>query len=164
MYRRTVWFAALLVASIAILLPGPPSEAASDLEACLAEPMPPKQIACLSKAAIAAGDPATCLRADHLSVRWPCVALFADHADDPALCRILPADEDVPASVSRDLCRVHLAVSRRDPVLCEGLTTPNLGDGCYYQLVETGGDPALCERIANPDVKSVCALDPEQLQ
>jgi hypothetical protein len=164
MDRRTVWFAALLVASIAILLPGPRSEAASDLEACLAEPSPPKQIACLSKAAIAAGDPATCLRADHPSVRWPCVALFADRADDPSLCRILPADEDVPASVSHDLCRVHLAVSRRDPALCEGLTTPNLADGCYYQLVETGGDPALCERIANPEVKSVCALDPEQLQ
>ena len=68
------------------------------------EPAPPKQIACLSKAAIIAGDPETCLRAEHPSVRWPCVALFADQADDPSLCRILPADEEVPASVSQDPC------------------------------------------------------------
>lgn len=161
---RTVRFAPPLAALAAILALASPSAAGSDLEACLAEPSPPKQIACLAKAAIAAGDPEICLRAGHPSVRWPCVALFADRADDPALCRILPADGDVLASVSHDLCRVHLAVARRDPALCEGLATPNLGDGCYYQLVETGGDPALCERIANPEVRSVCALDTEQFQ
>ncbi len=164
MRSRSFRFALPFLASALATVLGAAPVAASELEACLAEAMPPKQIACLAKTAIETGDPEACLRADDPSVRWPCVALFADHADDPALCSILPADEDVPASASHDLCRVHLAVSRRDPVLCEGLTTPNLGDGCYYQLVETGGDPALCERIANPEVKSVCALDPEQLQ
>jgi hypothetical protein len=164
MRRRKRWFAALLLVSALAMVPGSRPAAGSELETCLAEPWPAKQIACLAKAAIAAGDPEICLQAEHPSVRWPCVALFADQADDPALCGILPASEGVPASVSQDLCHVHLAISRRDPALCEGLTTPNLGDGCYYQLVETGGDPALCERIANPDVKSVCAFDPERLE
>ncbi len=164
MRRRKVWFATLLLVSALAIVPGSGPATGSELETCLAEPWPAKQIACLAKAAIAAGDPEICLEAELPAVRWPCVALFADHADDPSLCRILPASEGVPASVSQDLCRVHLAISRRDPAFCEGLTTPNLGDGCYYQLVETGGDPALCERIANPEVKSVCAFDPEKLE
>ncbi len=164
MRRRKSWIGPLLFASAIAMVPGSRPAAGSELETCLAEPMPAKQIACLAKAAIATGDPEICLQAEHPSVRWPCVALFADQADDPSLCRILPAGEDVPASVSQDLCHAHLAVSRRDPALCDGLSTPNLGDGCYYQLVETGGDPALCERIANPDVKSVCAFDPEKLE
>jgi hypothetical protein len=164
MRRRKRWFAALLLVSALSMVPSSGLVAGTSLETCLAEPWPAKQIACLAKAAIAAGDPEICLQAEHPSVRWPCVALFADQADDTALCRILPASEGLPASVSQDLCHVHLAISRRDPALCEGLTTPNLEDGCYYQLVETGGDPALCERIANPDVKSVCAFDPERLE
>lgn len=164
MRHRKIWLALPLLVAALAMAPGPVAAAGSELETCLAEPIPAKQIACLAKAAIAAGDPGTCLHAEHPSVRWPCVALFADQADDPSLCRILPASEDVPASVSQDLCHVHLAISRRDPTLCAGLTTPNLGDGCYYQMVETGGDPALCERIANPDVKSVCAFDPEKLE
>ena len=81
-----------------------------------------------------------------------------------ACCRILPASVDVPESVSEDLCHVQLAIARRDPSLCDGLSTPNLGDGCFYQLVETGSDPELCDRIANPEVKSVCALDPDDLE
>jgi hypothetical protein len=164
MRHRRFWLAPLLFVSALAMVPGSGPAAGSELEICLAEPLPPKQIACLAKAAIAAGDPEICLEAEHPSVRWPCVALFADQADDPSLCRILPASEGVPASVSQDLCHVHLAISRRDPTLCDGLTTPNLGDGCYYQLVETGGDRALCERLANPDVKSVCAFDPEKLE
>ncbi len=164
MRRRKLWFAPLLFVAVLTLVPGSGPAAGSELETCLAEPLLAKQIACLSKAAIAARDPEICLQAELPAVRWPCVALFADQADDTALCRILPASEGVPASVSQDLCHVHLAISRRDPTLCDGLTTPNLGDGCYYQLVKTGDDPALCERIANPDVKTVCAFDPEKLE
>ena len=145
-------------------LPGTARTADREVEACLGEALPPKQIACLAKAAISAGDPFLCLEADGPGVRWPCVALYADQANDPTICGILPESEGVPASVSRDLCHVQLAVTRQDPSLCAGLTTPNLGDGCYLQLVETGGDPALCERIANPDVRSVCAFDPEAVE
>lgn len=164
MCRRTFWVFPLLLVSVLSIVPGSALTAGPDPEACLAEALPPQQIACLAKAAIAADDPFLCLEADRPGVRWPCVALYADHADDPALCGILPESEGVPAGVSRDLCHVQLAVTRRDPALCDGLTTPNLADGCYYQLVETGGDPALCERIANPDVKAVCAFNPEELE
>jgi hypothetical protein len=164
MRRRTFWVIPLLLASALDLVPRSAPAAGPDLEDCLAEAVPAKQIACFSRAAIAADDPYLCLEAGHPSVRWPCVALYADRADQPALCEILPASDGVPASVSRDLCHVQLAVTRRDPNLCDGLTTPNLGDGCYLQLVETGGDRALCQRIANPDVKSVCAFDPEKFE
>ena len=161
---RVTSFAPLLMASALFAAAQPAFAAGADLESCLEEPLPARQIACLGMAAIASNDPQLCLEAELPGVRWPCVALYADYADDPSHCGILPASEDVPASVSRDLCQVQLAVARREPALCEGLATPNLADGCFYQLVETGGDPALCERIANPEVKTVCALDPEQLQ
>ena len=138
--------------------------AGPEVQACLAQAWPAEQIACLGGEAIASDDPEVCLEAELPGVRWPCVAIYADYVGDPSLCGILPASEDVPASVSQDLCRVQLAVTRRDPSLCEGLETPNLADGCFYQLVETGGDSALCERIANPEVKTVCALDPDALQ
>jgi hypothetical protein len=164
MRRRPLRLACLIVAAAAAVAPGATRAAELVPAACQGEAMAPKQIACLAKAAIAAGDPELCLEAEAPGVRWPCVALFADRADDPALCEILPESEGVPASVSRDLCHVQLAISRRDPALCSGLTTPNLGDGCYLELVETGGDRSLCERIANPDVRSVCAFDPEEVQ
>lgn len=164
MRRRPLRLAYLIVAAVATVAPGAALAADPDLAACVAEAMPPKQIACLAKAAIAAGDPDLCLEAEAPAVRWRCVALYADQADDPALCGIVPESEGVPASVSRDLCHVQLAISRRDPALCSGLTTPNLGDGCYLELVETGADPMLCERIANPDVRSVCAFDPEAVE
>lgn len=164
MRRRTLSFATLLMTSAMFVASGSGLVAGADLESCLNDPLPARQVACLGLAAIATGDPKLCLEADLPGVRWPCVALYADYADDPSLCAILPASEDVPASVSQDLCHVQLAVARRDPSLCEGLATPNLADGCFYQLVETGGDPALCERIANPEVKTVCALDLEKLE
>ena len=161
MPRPRLWFAASVFVSAFFLAPSAGAGADVDMGSCLAEPMPSRQIACLSKAAITADDPDLCLEAELPAIRWPCVALYADYADDPSLCRILPESEDVPASVSRDLCRVHLAISRREAAFCEGLSTPNLSDGCFYQLVETGGDPALCERIANPEVKTVCGFYPE---
>lgn len=164
MRRHRLWLTPLLLVSALSVVPGSALTAGPDLDACLAGALPPQQILCLAKAAITAGDPFLCLEAEEPAVRWRCVALYADQADDPSLCEILPAGEGVPASVSRDLCRVQLAVARHDPLLCDGLTTPNLGDGCYFQLVETGGDPALCERIANPDVRTVCAFDPETVE
>ena len=164
MRRRILSFAPLLMTSAIFAASGPGLAAGAELESCLGESLPARQIACLGRAAIAEGDPKICLEAELPGVRWPCVALYADYADDPSLCAILPESEDVPASVSQDLCQVQLAVARRDPALCDGLATPNLADGCFYQLVETGGDPALCERIANPEVKTVCALDPEKLE
>jgi hypothetical protein len=127
MRRGKLWFAPLLFVSALAMVPGSGPAAGSDLETCLAEPLPPKQIACLAKAAIAARDPEICLQAEQPAVRWPCVALFADQADDPSLCQILPASEGVPASVSQDLCHVHLAISRRDSMLCDGLI-PSLDD------------------------------------
>lgn len=167
MGRRSLSLAIVLWLPVLFIGPGAGLTAGAadlrDAEACLVEPLPAQQIACLSRAAIAAGNPKICLRTELPGARWPCVALYADFADDPSLCDILPESEDVPASVSRDLCHVQLAVSRRDPSLCEDLATPNLGDGCYYQLVEIGGDPALCDRIANPEVKTVCAFDPKQV-
>lgn len=164
MRRRMLALAPLLMTSAMFVASGPGLAAGPDLQGCLDEPLPARQIACLGMAAIASGDPKLCLEAELPGVRWPCVALYADYADDPSQCDILPASEDVPASVSRDLCQVQLAVARRDPALCEGLATPNLADGCFYQLVETGGDTALCERIANPEVQTVCALDTENLE
>ena len=124
--------------------------------ACLESAMPGSQIACLGRVAREAEDVSLCLVSDQVSVRWQCVALYAEHAGDPALCRIIPDDEMVPAGLARDLCRVHLALSLREAALCEGLSTPNLGDACYLQFVETGGDPALCDRIVNPVLKDVC--------
>lgn len=161
---RTLWRPVFMLAAAFAIAPGRPAAAGSDLAACLAKVLPPKQIACLAKAAITAGDPFLCLEAAAPAVRWRCVALYADQADDPSLCAILTASEDVPASVSQDFCHVQLAIARRDPTLCDGLTTPNVSDGCYLELVETGGDPALCHHIANPDVRAVCAFDPEAIE
>ena len=164
MRRRALWLFLLPLALAGEVAPGFARAAGPDLKDCLAEAMPAKQIACLAKAAITGGDPNLCLEAARPSVRWRCVALYADRAGEPSLCGILPESEGVPASVSRDYCHVQLAVTRRDPTLCDGLTTPNLADGCYLELVKTGGDRALCQRIANPDVRSVCAFDPEKFQ
>ena len=164
MRRSASSLGCLFMTSALFVATGSGLAAGADLDGCLAETLPARQIACLGAAAISSDDPKLCLQAELPGVRWPCVALYADYADDPSHCAILPASEDVPASVSQDLCQVQLAVARRDPALCEGLATPNLADGCFYQLVETGADPELCERIANPEVKTVCALDPAELQ
>jgi hypothetical protein len=164
MRRRKLWLALIILVWARAIEPKPPLADEQGLAACLAKALPPQQIACFAKAAIAAGDPSVCIEAEAPGVRWPCVALYADRADDPSHCGILPASAGVPASVSRELCQVQLAITRRDATLCDGLTTPNLGDGCYLQFVETGGERALCQRIANPDVRSVCAFDPEAVE
>ncbi len=61
-----------------------------------------------------------------------------------------------PRGLSRELCRVHLAIAWQRPDLCAGLATANLEDACYLQMVEAGADAALCGRIANQVLKSAC--------
>ncbi len=61
-----------------------------------------------------------------------------------------------PQGVSRELCRVHLAVAWQQPELCAGLAAPNLGDACYLQMAKAGADEALCARIGNAIIKSAC--------
>ena len=153
MMKRLIWLPILfgLVAHPAV--GEAPENAAA---ACLESAMPGNQIACLGEIAREAEDASLCLVSDQVAVRWHCVALYAEYAGDPASCQIIPEDEVAPASVGRDLCRVHLALSWREAAFCDGLTTPNLSDACYLQFVETGGDAALCDRIVNPVLKDVC--------
>jgi hypothetical protein len=54
------------------MVPGSGPAAGSELETCLAEPLPAKQIACLAKAAIAARDPALCERIANPDVKTVC--------------------------------------------------------------------------------------------
>jgi hypothetical protein len=129
--------------------------------ACLESPLPPGQIDCLGKAAKEAGDAELCLLSEEVAVRWQCVALYAEHAGDPEVCRVIPEDDLAPSGLGRELCRVHLALSLREPALCDGLATPHLGDACYFQFVETGGDPALCDRIAYDVLKDACGTPPD---
>ena len=134
--------------------------ATEPLAACLAEKFPTNQLRCLSAAATAAGDPTLCLAAEAPGVRWMCVARVARVAEAAravAHCSALPEKEPAaPKGLSRELCRVHLAIAWKRPDLCEGLATPNLEDACYLQMVEAGADAALCGRIANQVLKSVC--------
>ena len=121
----------------------------------LAEKFPTIQLRCLSAAATAAGDPSLCLVAEQPGVRWMCVARVAEAAGEAAHCAALPENEPAASKgLSRELCRVHLAIAWKRPGLCAGLTPPNLEDACYLQMVEAGADAALCGRIANQVLKS----------
>lgn len=127
------------------------------LDACLAEAWLPRQIDCLKEIAIEEGDPALCLISEKPSVRWLCVALYAEQAGEASICEVLPLDDlDLPG-ISADLCRAHLAIAWRAPALCEELTTPNLADSCLLKLVELGEDKALCDRIENETLARACS-------
>ncbi len=131
--------------------------AADPVPACLAEKFPTKRLRCLSAAATAADDPKLCLAAEAPGVRWMCVARVAEAAGAVAHCSVLPEKAPAaPRGLSRELCRVHLAIAWQRPDLCAGLATPNLEDACYLQMVEAGADAALCGRIANQTLKSAC--------
>ena len=133
-----------------------PVVAAEPPEACLAEKFLTKQLRCLSEAAIAAGDAKFCLLSDRPAVRFNCVSLYAEQARDPAICALIPADDSAPPGVLQETCRIGLAITLDDPELCADLTTPNLGDACFLQMVEAGADAALCQRIENATIKSAC--------
>lgn len=135
----------------------PPVARGEALEACLADAWPQRQIACLKEIAIEEGDPALCLRSEKPSVRWLCVALYAEQAGDAYTCEVLPADDLEIPGISGDLCRTHLAIAWRTPALCEKLTTPNLADGCLLKLVQLGEDKALCGRIENETLAKACS-------
>ena len=134
----------------------PPVARGEALEACLADAWPQRQIACLKEIAIEEGNPALCLKSEEPSVRWLCVALYAEQAGDASTCEVLPPDDlDLPG-ISQDLCRAHLAIASRAPALCEELTIPNLADSCLLKLVELGEDKALCGRIENKSLADAC--------
>ncbi len=130
--------------------------AAQPVEACLETEIPSHPLHCLCRLAEARGEVEVCLRAEQPGVRFQCVALYAEQARDPALCRIIPAEDSVPEGVFQETCRVHLAIALNRPRLCAGLATPHLGDACYLQMVEAGADEALCARIENAIIKSAC--------
>ena len=130
--------------------------AAEDVEICLAEKFLTNQLHCLSEAAQAADDPKLCLLSEQPAVRFNCLSLYAERARDPAICALIPADDISPPGVLQEICRIALAISLDDPELCAGLTTPNLADACYLQMVEAGADGALCARIENAIIKSAC--------
>ncbi len=144
--------------ALALVIPSAgPAAAAEAPPACLAEKFPINQLRCLSAAATAADDPKLCLAAEAPGVRWMCVARVAEAAGAVAHCSVLREKAPAaPRGLSRELCRVHLAIAWKRPDLCEGLATPNLEDACYLQMVEAGADAALCGRIANQTLKSAC--------
>ena len=153
---RRSWYGGSAVLMLAILAAGS-AAAAEAPAACLAEKFPTNQLRCLSAAATAAGDPRLCLAAENAGVRWMCVANYAEAAGDAARCGVLPEAEAAgPRGLSRELCRVHLAIAWQRPDLCAGLATANLEDARYLQMVEAGADAALCGRIANQVLKSAC--------
>ncbi len=130
--------------------------AAGTVENCLAEKFLTNQLRCLSEAAIAAGDAKLCLLSELPAVRFNCVSLYAEQARDPAICALIPTEDSTPPGVFQETCRAGLAIKLNDPELCAGLTTPNLADACYLQMVEAGAGAALCERIENATIKSAC--------
>jgi hypothetical protein len=152
LYRNIATLAVALAAAISM----PFAARGEAVEACLADAWPQRQIACLKELAIEEGDPTLCLRSEKPSVRWLCVALYAEQAGDASTCEILPADDLEIPGISGDLCRTHLAIAWRTPALCEKLATPNLGDSCLLKLVELGEDGMLCERIKNETLAGTC--------
>ena len=147
---------ALIVIALLTIPLAASSGLAASVESCIAGALPPAQIVCLTQAAIDAGDPELCLRSAEASVRWRCVAGYADQAGDVSQCAVLPANDMEPAGISRELCVTHLALVWRKAALCETLTTPNLDGSCLMQLVHLGGDKALCARIEQPIIKDAC--------
>jgi hypothetical protein len=143
-----------LVLALGGLEPAVAAEATVD---CLTETFPTRQLRCLIEAAEVVGDPTLCLAAEEPGIRWMCVARVAEAAGVAAHCAVLPQEETVgPQGLGRELCRVHLAIAWQRPEFCAGLSTPNLADACYLQMVESGADRALCQRIENPILESAC--------
>ena len=146
----------MLCGAIAGLLWAAQAALSVEIEDCLAEPLVTTQILCLSAGAEAAQDIGVCLRSTDQAVRWHCAARYAEAAEDPNLCERLVAEEEEPFGLSRDLCRVELAIAWERPDLCQGLNTAHLGDSCLLHIVENGGDPALCDRIENETLREAC--------
>jgi hypothetical protein len=140
----------------ALMLAALPGTAAEPAEACLAEKIVTRQLACLSAAAQEAGDAKLCLRGEQPAVRFNCISLYAERARDPAICALIPAEDSAPPGVLQETCRVGLAIVLNDPEICAGLATPNLGDACLLQMVEAGADTALCARIENAALRAAC--------
>ena len=153
MTARAFWSAAV---PVLVACAAGPVAAAESVEACLEMGIAINQLNCLNRLAEARGDVEVCLRAEAPGVRFQCVSLYAEHARDPAICAVIPAEDSVPEGVFQETCRVGLAITLNRPELCVGLATPNLGDACYLQMVEAGADAALCARIENAVIKSAC--------
>jgi hypothetical protein len=152
--RSALWLAALVALMLGV---AGPAAATEPVETCLAETFPTNQLRCLIQAATAAADAKLCLGAENPGVRWMCVANTAEATGDAAHCLVLPEAEAIgPQGLSRELCRVHLAIAWKQPEFCADLATPNLGDACYLQMVGLGADAALCARIENELLKSAC--------
>ena len=150
LFAAGFWLSILLSAGLA------QADARTDAAACLGNSIPSNQLRCLSKAAMAANDAGLCLLSQQPGVRWLCVAQVAVQGRDPSLCDRALGMEGEPKGVARDFCVTHLALTWNAAELCANLTTANLGDACYYQLVEAGANPRLCERVKNQGLKSIC--------
>jgi hypothetical protein len=133
--------------------------AADSTDACRAEEGVFAQLSCYVEAAKAAGDYAVCKQASHETVRYQCLAIYAEHAKSPAPCRDIPRrGRDLSALV--DVCLSDVAAALTNPALCEEIGEPGLKDSCYLKIARETGGQSLCPKIQDQGLKSLCTGEP----
>ena len=125
-------------------------------EQCDETLLQPTQIECFLGLAKAEDRPALCELARDPVVRFHCLSLYAEQTLDPSPCgRIVAVNGE--ALTLQESCISGVAMARRDPALCDRVTTGEIRDSCYMMLVvQFGASPENCDKIHNSILKSSC--------
>jgi hypothetical protein len=123
---RAPWILAVVL--LAAVLRVSPSAIAQSKTVCDEDLYLPKKISCYVEAARARNDPSVCLTAED-PVRFQCISLYAERAEDESACRLL-VGSDHRAQIGRDACVAGVAVASIEPALCEQVESTALADSC----------------------------------
>lgn len=115
------------------------------------------QLQCFVDQAKLAEDVSRCDAAEEPSVHFNCIALYAEHTEDPVVCKRITASEDQQQAL-RDACVAGVAISARDPEQCAGAEGTELRNACYMMLVvQYGADESWCAEIIGESLRLACA-------
>ena len=132
-----------------------------DTSDCYETKLESAQVRCLVRGAQAANDAGICETAAEPSVRFNCLALYAERTRDTAPCERVDSGAGQNRAL-RDSCIAGVAVARHEPALCERARDLRIRDGCYMMLVfAQPTDPALCAKIENVTLREACVEEAE---
>ena len=121
---------------------------------CNEELLQPAQIECFLGHAKAEDQPALCELARDPVVRFHCLSLYAEQSLDTSPCERIVVDNGETVAL-QESCVSGVAMARREPALCDRVTTGEIRDSCYFMLVvRFAASLENCEKIQNGILKS----------
>lgn len=56
----------------------------------------------------------------------------------------------------KDICYSKIAKTKKDPTICEKVTSKMFKNTCYVDVAEVKGDQSLCDKVTEKYMKEVC--------